>query len=346
MLCGRPSDWGELSMEQEYVKIRATNPDGATANITQLCRAITWSGDYRNAARTLSYSPVYSADDVRLPRAPTELGGSVQFWHTSGLLMDAYALERTRDSLGTTIDVTAYDRGLYLTRNSDFRRVENQTPETVTAAVCAKFGISVGNLARTGVPITRNFLGVNLYKLIMTLYTLASAQTGKKYRIRFRGNSLEVVEMEVSEDTILLKPGSNLLSCVTKESASAMTNSVAIYDDQYNLVNTVQDDSAVALYGLMQAAIRSGAYDDPAGHAKQMLAENGLKNTITVNALGSLKLITGNTAVVEELVTDTYGLFWIISDTHTWQRGIYRTKVTLSLEALMDKQTAGSLPTK
>lgn len=156
-------------MEQEYVKIRATDPDGSTANITQLCRSITWSGDWRSAARTLRYSPVASQDDIHLPRAPTQLGGSAQFWHGGELLMDAYALERTRDSLGNTIDVTAYDKGLYLTRNSDFRRVENQTAEAVTAAVCGKFGIPVGELAATGVPLTRNFLGVSLYKIIMTL---------------------------------------------------------------------------------------------------------------------------------------------------------------------------------
>ena len=82
------------------------------------------------------------------------------------------------------------------------------------------------------------------------------------------------------------------------------------------------------------------------GWPQQILKENGLKTTITVNTLGNLKLITGSTVVVEEPVTGVNGLFWIISDTHTWQRGIYQTKLTLSLEGLMDKQTAGSLPTK
>ena len=329
-------------MEQTYVKIRATDPSGTTANITEMCRSITWSGDWRSAARTLSYSPVVSADDIHLPRAPTELGGSVQFWKDSSLLMDAYALERTRDSLGHTIDVTAYDRGLYLTRNSDFLRVEERTAESVTAEVCGKFGIPVGSLAATGVPITRNFLGVALYKIIMTMYTLAADQTGKKYRIRFRGANLEVVEVAQSVESVILEPGVNLLGCVTKESASAMTNSVAIYDDEYNLLTTQQDAGAVALYGLMQQAIRSGAYDDPEGHAQQILKENGLKTTITVNALGDLRLITGSTVVVNEPVTGVSGLFWILSDSHNWTRNLYQTKLTLSLEALMDSQSAGS----
>ena len=334
----------EQVMEQPYVKIRTTDPDGTTANITELCRSISWSGDWRNAARTLRFSPVVSAEDKNLPRAPTELGGSAQFWKGSTLLMDAFSLERSRDSLGSTIDVVAYDRGLYLTRNNTYKRIEKQTPEAVTAALCGEFGIPVGKLAATGVPLTRNFLGVNLYKIIMTLYTLAAAQTGKKYRIRFVGRNLEVVEMGISEDSILLKPGSNLLRCVTTESASKMTNSVAIYDDTYQKIDTQEDREAVALYGLMQEAIKASAYEDPAARAKQILKENGLQTDITVEALGNLKLITGNTVALQEPATGVYGQFWIISDAHTWRRGLYRTKVTLSLEALMDEQEAGSLP--
>ena len=324
------------------LKLRATSPNGSAADIETMCRTITWSGDWRSAARTLRYTPVVCQDDAHLPRAPTELGGLVQFWAGGTLLMDAFALERTRDSLGRTIDVTAYDRGLYLTRNSAFLRVEGQTAEAVTASLCRQFGIKTGALAATGIPITRNFLGVPLYKIVMTMYSLAADQTEKKYHVRFRGSALEVAEAAQPPESVVLRPGSNLLGCVTKESASAVTNSVAIYNDRCELVSTRQDDEAIALYGLMQAAIRSGAYDDPEGHAKKLLKESGLKTTITITTLGDTRLITGSTVMVEEPVTGTRGLFWIISDAHTWARGLYQTKLTLSLEAVMDSQTAGS----
>lgn len=333
-------------MKNPYVKIRTTDPDGTTANITELCRSIVWRGDYRDAARTLSFSPVVSDENVNLPKAPVELGGSAQFWMESELLMDAYSLERVRDTLSTAIDVTAYDRGIYLTRNTKFMRVENNTPEAVTTELCKEYGIETGEIASTGVHLSRNFLGVNLYKIIMTLYTLATDETGKKYRIRFRGRKLEVVEMELSGESILLKPGCNLLNCTIKESVSKMINSVAIYDDEFKLMAVEEDSVAIALYGLMREAIKASAHDDPVAHAKQVLAENGLQTTITLNALGNLKLITGNTVVVQEPITNTYGLFWIASDTHTWKNGVYLTKISLSLEAIMDSQTAGNLPTE
>lgn len=328
------------------IHLQTTNPDGSSANIAELCRTITWSGDRRSAARTLAYSPVTSYSDRNLPRAPTELGGSARFYVDGELVMDAFALERQRDSLGTTIDVTAYDRGLYLTRNSTFFRVSGQTAESATASLCGQFGIETGKLAQTGVSLTRNFFGVSLYKIIMTLYTLAADQTGEKYRIRFNGPKLEVVKMEVTPQSILLQPGCNLLNLVSKESASGMTNSVAIYDEGGNRVSTQQDSQAVALYGLMQEAIKAKSYDDPAAHARQTIKEKGLQTTITVNALGSRKLVTGNTVSLREPVTGTYGLFWIISDQHRWAKNVYQTRVTLSFEALMDAQKAGSLPGK
>lgn len=333
-------------MKQTILTIRTTNPDGKSADIAALCKSVTWSGDIHNSCRSLTYTPVTADADPQFPVAPTELGGSVQFSVDGTLLLDAFSLDRTRDTLSSTIDVIAYDRGIYLTRNSTYIRVEGETPESRTARLCKEFGIEIGTLAATGVPITRNFFGVSIYKIIMTMYSLASAQTGKKYQIRFRGAKLDVVIIEQSSESIRLKPGCNLLSATIKESASSMTNSVAIYDDDCNRISVQENAELKNLYGLMQAAIKASSYDDPVAQAKKILSENGLQTTITLNALGNVKLVTGNTVVVEEPITGTYGLFWIVSDTHTWKAGIYQTKVSLSLEAIMDSQEAGSVPTE
>ena len=71
-----------------------------------------------------------------------------------------------------------------------------------------------------------------------------------------------------------------------------------------------------------------------------------MKTTISLNALGNLKLITGNTVAVQEPVTGVSGLFWILSDSHVWKNNLYQTKITVDFQALMDEQEAGSLPKK
>ncbi len=100
----------------------------------------------------------------------------------------------------------------------------------------------------------------------------------------------------------------------------------------------------MALYGLMQKAIRASEKENPETAARDILEQNGISTTITAQCLGNVKLITGNAVAVHEPVTGVDGLFWITADSHTVRRGVYQTKVTLDFRNLMDGQAAGSLP--
>ena len=324
----------------DLLKIRTWARDGSrTSHITELVQSKTWSGSYQDCARKLTYTA--------LPQALSELGGRVRLYHEADILFSGSVFAQRRGSLDETFSVTAYDRGIYLKKNETYRKVRNQTPEAVTAQLCAEFGIQTGTLAATGVALSRNFLPATLYQVIQTMYTLASEQTGKQYQIRFRSDALEVVEKARGPETLRLIPGSNLLSCESSESIEDLVTSVAVYDDTYRLLTSYDSpDGLRALYGLMQQAIRASDKEDPAQSARQILEENGVKTTITARCLGNTKLITGNAVVVHEPVTGTDGLFWILSDSHTTADGIYQTTVTLDFRNLMDKQEAGSVPTE
>lgn len=323
----------------DLLKIRTWSLDGAkTEHVTEKVQAKTWSGSYKDCARQLSFSV--------LPEALAELGGMARLYKDADILFSGHIVSRNRDSLGKTVDCSALDNGLYLKRNSTYMAVRKQTPEAVTAQLCGEFGVPCGELAATGVPLSRNFLGVSLYQIIQTMYTLAAEQTGKQYQIRFRSNHLTVVEKAVGPESIRLVPGSNLLSCRSAESIERMVNRVAVYDDD-KFKKVAQYDSPenyVALYGLMQKAIRASEKENPETAARDILEQNGISTTITAQCLGNVKLITGNAVAVHEPVTGVEGLFWITADSHTVRRGVYQTKVTLDFRNLMDGQTAGSLP--
>lgn len=322
----------------DLLKIRTWSLDGSkTEHITSMVQAKTWSGSYRDCARQLSFSV--------LPEALAELGGMTRLYLGPDILFSGHIFARSRDSLGKAIGCTALDNGLYLKRNSTYLAVRNQTPEAVTAQLCGEFGIPCGALAATGVPLSRNFLGVSLYQIIQTMYTLAAEQTGKQYQIRFRAGNLEAAEKAVGPESIRLVPGSNLISCKSSESVENMVNRVAFYDG--GLRKLAQYDSPedyIALYGLMQRAVRADDREKPEAAAKDILEQNGISTTITAQCLGNVKLITGNAVAVHEPVTGVDGLFWITADSHTVTQGIYQTKVTLDFRNLVDKQTAGNLP--
>lgn len=324
----------------DLLKIRAWSRDGVkTSHITDLVESLTWSGSYTDCARRLGYTV--------MSEALSEIGGCVRMYHEANLLFSGIAFARRRSSLDHTISVTAYDRGIYLKRNETYRKVRNQTPEAAAAQICREFGIEAGAFAQTGIQISRNFFGVSIYQLIQTMYTLASEQNGKKYQIRFHGDRLEVVEKQQTSETIRLIPGSNLISCSSQDSIENLVTSVAVYNDDYKCVATYDSpDGLRELYGLMQRAIKASDKEKPEQTARQLLQDNGVKTTISAKCLGNTKLISGNAVVVHEPVTGTDGLFWILSDSHTVTRGVYLTTLTLDFRNLMDKKTAGSVPTE
>lgn len=317
-----------------------TARDGARTDVTELVRALQWSGDYRTAARRLDFALVQTAFDPHQPALPAAVGDA------AGLLLDGESvfsgviLDKADDSLSYDASRIAYDWGVYLKKNGDYLRVANQTPEEITRWLGGICGFAAGEIAGTGVRVNRNFLPGDYFTVIRTLYELAGAVTGKSYAIRFRGPRLDVVERVQTKESLLLEPGSNLLSCKSKDSAQNLVNRVRAYDDAYNLAFTEEDAASQALYGLFQAAILASAYDDPAAEARRILADGALSTTLVCECLGSRRLITGNTAVVHEPVTNTYGLFYIVSDTHTWQKGLYRTTVELSLKDLVSEREA------
>lgn len=322
----------------DLLKIRTWSLDGSkTEHVTEKVQAKTWSGSYRDCSRQLSFSV--------LPEALSELGGMARLYLGPDILFSGHIVSRSRDSLGHTVDCTAMDNGLYLKKNSTYIAVRNQTAEAVTAQICGEFGVPCGELAATGVPLSRNFLGVSLYQIIQTMYSLAAEQTGEQYQIRFRSNHLQVVEKAIGPESIRLVPGSNLISCRSAESIENMVNRVAVYDDEFRKVADYDSpEDYIALYGLMQKAIKASDRENPEATAKDILEQNGVSTTITAQCLGNAKLITGNAVVAHEAITGTDGLFWITADSHTVKRGIYQTKVTLDFRNLMDEQTAGSIP--
>ena len=112
------------------------------------------------------------------------------------------------------------------------------------------------------------------------------------------------------------------------------------------ILRTEKNAELIPLYGVIQQAIRQTDGQDAGAKAKKLLTDNGLFQTLTVEALGNIACITGGTVVVKEPVTGIYGLFWITADKHVWKDGQYYCQLTLSYKRTMDEAEAGSLPNR
>lgn len=327
------------------IKLLITNSKG-TFDISQLVQTVNWSGDDQQCSRTLEIELISSYTDKNLPTVICELGNEVVFKQDNRTLFSGFIFERQKDTESSIINITCYDRGIYLKRNESTYKFTNITPEAIAKRLCTDFGISVGSLATTNVPIERNFIGTSLFSIIQTAYSLASEESGKKYMIRFNGTKLEVIERKVTDETMIIAGGSNLMSASTSESLSNMVNQVAIYNSDDKLVRTEKDDAAIKSYGLMQSYLMQPDDEDVTQQARQLLTDNGISQKITINNLGNIANIAGAAVVINEPYTGLFGLFFIESDIHTWKNGQYYNKLTVSYVKIMEKKEAVKLPNK
>lgn len=325
------------------IRILLTTQD-KTVDITQLIPAIKWSGDSHSAARSLNFAVVASSTDRHVPEIDCPVGANVQLRLGDNALFDGFIVSRTKSTESSTIDLSCFDRGFYLTQNQANKKYRCITPEDLTAQLAADFGMECGDIAKTGFKFDRNFFGVSLYDIVSTAYTLASASTGKAYHIGFDGAKLCVREKAPGDKTLIIESCRNLMSAVTTESIRKMVNTVAVYDMDNNFVRAEQDNEAVKLYGTLQRCLTQSKNDDKSKEAKKLLADGGIEEKITVNCLGNTANVTGGCVVVREHYTGLYGLFWIDSDTHEWKNGQYYNKLVITYKNVMDEKEAGSLP--
>lgn len=150
-------------------------------------------------------------------------------------------------------------------------------------------------------------------------------------------------EKKLNKSTLVIESGINLMSASTTESISNMINQVAIYNEKDKLVKIQKNQSLINSYGLMQSYIKQGKKEDATGKAKKLIEDNGVQQKITIENLGNIGHITGNTVVVKESVTGVHGLFLIDNDIHTWKNGQYYNKLVINFKNIMDEQTAGTL---
>lgn len=323
------------------MKIYLSKPTSGTRDITKILSYWTWSGDKATISRQLTGEVAYiEGSGLPVP----EIGDLLTMADGGKKLFEGIVLQRGLGSEDSTMSFTAFDYGYYLQRNDGTYKFTGASPEEITRLACADREIPVAGLPSTGVRLWRKFAAVRMNQLITTAWTLASEKDGKVYAIRYTPDGLLVKERTVSSSSLVLKAASNLMNAVTKEDATQMVNSVAIYDANGNFLRRTGDSAAQKLCGVMEQHITqsAGKEADADATAKKALEDGKLQKTVTVNVLGDTGLLTGETVVVREAKTGLTGVFWIDADSHTWKNRNYYTKLTLNCRNVMATANAGS----
>lgn len=315
--------------------------ENTTRRITDICPTWTWSGDKSTLVRQMSVDILFD-ESTSLP--VPQMGDALRMTDDAGTpVFDGVILRRSAGSEDNTLTFVCYDYGIYCRRNDGTYKFKDASPEAITRQVCADRGIPVAGVPTSGATLSRKFAAVALDKIIATVWTLATQQTGDKYAITYTPRGLLVSIRDISEQNPVLKAESNLMDATTVEDATNMVNSVAIYDAAGSFKRRTGRSDAQALFGVMERHLTESESSDVDidKEAQKLLEDGAMTQTVTVNVLGDLSLITGKTVVVRENKTGLQGIFWIDADVHTWKRGNYYCKLTLNCKNVVSETTAG-----
>lgn len=308
----------------------------AGRDITQLATDITTTGSGKECSRTLRASIVQSPTDINLPVVEIK-NGMPMVLQADGQYFVGTVMSYTRSTASSTIDVTAKDLGIYVKKNKITYKVKDLTPEAAARDMCALYDIPVSSMAATGFKFSRNYLGVTLYDAIMTGYSLAAEENGKKYQLIMEGTAVSVIERGEHIAAVLAER-ENLIEASYSESIENMINQVDIYDKDGKLLQSITGDTS---YGVMRDQITLTDKDDGVAKAEEMIRDNGVKQSGNVRNVGNAACVSGAAVLIHEPYTGLWGEFWIASDTHSWKNGVYTNALTLEFENIMDTKSAG-----
>ncbi len=326
-------------MISKPIKVLVTNRTNEVTNITNLVTKVVWSGDYKQAARTLEFDVLGTNLDINLRSIRIEEGYLIQFYEDNTELFQGWVYSTTRNSNSNTISYTCFDWGTKLVDVHDAFNFKDQKPETIAKTIFDKYKLNIGSIANTGVSYSKIFMDTSLYDIIMSAYTYANATNGKNYMLITRGNKFYVEEKGKVTLKLSFEEGKNIVSNSYSSSIANMVNKVVIVDENGNKQSVVENDKDKGLYGLFQRVLQIEGGKDVNTEAKKLL--NGIEQSSSLTGFGDSTCITGTAVTVKDNYTGMTGLFYIDSDRHTWEDFKYTVDLNLAFKNMMNEVNAG-----
>lgn len=303
-------------------------------DISQLVSNLTWSGDIGQAARRVEFGYVYN-DSIQ--KVNVSLGNQVKVLYDNKEIFRGYVFYREIDTENDTVRITAYDGLIYLLKSKATYNFKNITASDIVKKIAQDFGIQVGSLASASLRQKLIVEGETLYDIIMKAYTNESKHTGNKYMPLFKEGKLSIIEKGKTVVSYVLSSSENITSTTYSESLENMINRVKIYDENGKYIGKVENSNWIRDYGILQDVYTKEKDKNAYSVAKNML--KGIEKTLSIRALGNVECITGMAVKVKDKTTGLTGLFYIDSDTHTFENGQHMMDLTLNFQNIMDEKS-------
>lgn len=317
-------------------KVIVRNNNNEKLDISDLVSKVTIQGDYTQGARRLDCSYMASSLDSNIPIAQIQEFNFMYFYQDNKLVFMGTIYEISKDSSNNLITFYAYDEGVRTLKTKATYNFVDKTVTEIVNMIVKEFNIPCESFIKSDIKITKIFLSQTLYDIFMSIYTIVSQSTGKKYMLEWTTDGkMRIVEKGIITLDVAFEEGYNLMSSSYTVNLDNIINRIAIYDEAYNYIKDVRDEESIKLYGIFQDAIKQTNNTDATEEAKSKL--KGVEKKCTLSGFGDYTCITGRGVKVKDTYTGLVGLFYIDADTHTWENGIYSIDLELNFKNIMNE---------
>ena len=307
-----------------------------TVDISNLLLIITWSGDRSQAARKLTFEFLQDDRDPLIPQISISCGYTVVAGDDDNNVVfigNVYSMDVDRQN--SRVKVLCYDHAFILNRSKATRKFTSAMPEDIAREICSYMGIKTGSIISTGTPVSFIANAKTGFQIISAAYTEAHKLNNEVYQILMDGDELEVIR-KGELCGVTLNAMANMRGSVYRESIEDLVNAVQIVDTQGNSAEIISNQDSIERYSMFMDVYKSQKDKDAQTEARAML--NIPEYSGTVTALGDYRARAGYSLIVKDTLFS--GQFFIKSDVHTWQDGLYEMKLVLEFENLMTETEA------
>ncbi|ASN68104.1 putative hydrolase [uncultured Caudovirales phage] len=317
-----------------------TYANGIMSHLDGRVESVTVSGDIGTCFRTCDVSLI-NAYNLRDRALNFSLGKELRVYFEGREVFRGVLFTQgiTTDGKQT---LKAYDHNVYLVKNADTVVYKNKSASTILKDLCSKYGVRIGSIDDTKYVIKSHVVrGKSLFDIVTIALTTTYKATGRKYRLTNTGGKLNLVNVKEAKRLTIVENGRNIISASYSESIEDVRTAVKLTggDEKKPITARADDTKSKAKYGVMQHyehmsdVKKSG---NLSSLAKQMLKElSQPKREFDVEALGDNDVISGMSIAVKESMTGIQGVFYVVSDTHTFNADNTHT-MSLKLSRTLD----------
>lgn len=269
------------------------------------------------AAATMTATVLTAPADTYFLKLSMAVGDPVRLLDDNGkeiFLGSVHEIDRTPEA----VNLTAYDRGVHLTRN-ELYGVYAGTGKAIAAKIAGELGIPLGAVEDDGLRHTI-VTGAG-----QSAFSILRKAVGEGREIYIKDGALTVTKG--SGNAVLLRP-ERVLEVASRASIREMVNRAVVVGRNGNRLASARNDKDAALYGQFQQVI--GKDGDPASQAKAALRGRIMSARVTL--LGDLSLQCGGTVEAHRSQWGLEGLYTVTAHEHCWEKGLFTT--ALSLEGI------------